>query len=65
MQMIEYSKRNLKYATKYMEALKEGSAARIFCEIPYSLAVATVHIIETGGQKLTRQQVMEICKVDA
>jgi farnesyl-diphosphate farnesyltransferase len=56
--MIEYSKRNLKYATQYMEALKEGSAARTFCEIPYSLAVATVHIIETGGQKLTRQQVM-------
>ena len=48
-----------------MESLGEGTAARTFSEIPYALAVATVHIIATGGQKLTRDQVKTICKVDA
>lgn len=63
--MIEYSQKNLKHAEKYMESLGEGTAARTFSEIPYALAVATVHIIATGGQKLTRDQVKTICKVDA
>jgi hypothetical protein len=46
-----------------MNSLGVGSAARIFSEIPYALAVATVNIIECGLPKLTRQQVMEICKI--
>lgn len=57
-QMIDYSKRNLKYAEQYMTALPQGSAARIFCEIPLGLAIATVNIIEMGGKKLSREQVM-------
>lgn len=56
--MIEYSKRNLKYAEDYMKDLPSGSAARIFCEIPLGLAIATVNIIEMGGKKLSREQVM-------
>ena len=52
--MIEYGKRNLKFAEKYMESLKEGTAARTFCEIPLALAQATIFIIETGGEKLNR-----------
>ena len=48
-----------------MESLKPGTAAHSFCEIPLALCLATVHIIESGGDKLTRQQVMKICKVDA
>lgn len=46
-----------------MKSLGEGTAARTFSEIPYALAVATVNIIEGGLPKLTRQQVMEICKI--
>lgn len=57
-QMIEYSRRNLAFATEYMSSLPENSAAKIFCEIPYALAVATVSIIEGGLPKLTREQVM-------
>lgn len=56
--MIEYSRRNLAFATEYMSSLPENSAAKIFCEIPYALAVATVSIIEGGLPKLTREQVM-------
>ncbi len=52
--MIEYSRRNLAHAEKYMESLGANSAARVFCEIPYALAVATVNIIEHGMPKLTR-----------
>ena len=47
--MIEYSQKNLKYADQYLSSLKEGSAARTFCEIPHALAVATVNIVSTGG----------------
>lgn len=65
MKMIEYSKANLAFAEEYMKSLKDNSAARTFCEIPYALAVATVSIIECGLPKLTRQQVMEICKIKA
>lgn len=61
--MIEYSRRNLGYAEEYIGSLGEGSAARAFCEIPYGLAVATLKIIEGGFAKLTREQVMEICKM--
>jgi hypothetical protein len=63
--MIAYSRRNLGYAEEYLKSLGEGTAARVFCEIPYALAVATVTIIEGGLPKLTRQQVMEICKINA
>lgn len=40
--MLNYSKKNLVYGTKYLASLKEGSAAKIFCEIPISLAEATL-----------------------
>lgn len=43
--MIEYSRKNLAYASEYLKSLKEGSAAKVFCEIPYALATATVSII--------------------
>ncbi len=63
--MIEYSRKNLSFAAEYLKSLAEGSAAKTFCEIPYALAVATVNIIEGGLPKLSRQQVIEICKVPA
>lgn len=63
--MINYSRKNLAYAEQYLSSLPEGSAAKTFCEIPYALAVATVSIIEGGLPKLSRQQVMEICKIKA
>ena len=43
--MIAYSKKNLEYAYRYMQSLKEGSAAHTFCSIPLALAAATVQII--------------------
>jgi hypothetical protein len=43
--MMAYSKRNLAYGEQYLKSLPEGSAARIFCEIPLGLALATVYII--------------------
>ena len=61
--MIAYSKKNLALAQKYMESLKPGTAAHTFCEIPLALALATINVIENGLGKLTRQQVLEICKV--
>lgn len=48
-----------------MKTLKPGSAAYTFCEIPLALAEATVAIIEQGLPKLSRQQVMDICKINA
>jgi hypothetical protein len=70
--MIDYSKKNLKMGHEYMKTLKPGTAAHTFCEIPLALAGATVTIIEQGLpkvnfslNKLTRQQVMEICKLNA
>jgi hypothetical protein len=70
--MIDYSQKNLKMAHQYMKTLKPGTAAHTFCEIPLALAEATVTIIEQGLpkvnfslKKLTRQQVMEICKLNA
>lgn len=61
--MLDYSRRNLKCGEMYMETLAEGSAARTFCEIPLALAQATVAVIGGGGLKLTREQVMQICKL--
>lgn len=52
--MIEYSRKNLAYAEEYMKSLPTSSAAFIFCEIPYQLALATVDVIEHGLPKLTR-----------
>ena len=47
-----------------MKTLKEGTAAYVFCEIPLALADATLTVKENGQAKLTREQVMEICKVE-
>jgi farnesyl-diphosphate farnesyltransferase len=61
--MIKYSKKNLELAQEYMKSLKPGTAAYTFCEIPLALALATLTIIENGQGKLTREQVLSICKV--
>jgi hypothetical protein len=39
-----------------------NASAFTFCAIPFSLAEATIGIIEEGADKLTREKVMEICK---
>ena len=53
------------FADEYMRHLPRGSVAKAFCEIPYDLATATIDSIERGLPKLTRQQVIEICKIPA
>ena len=61
--MMAYSKRNLELGTEYVKSLKPGTAAHTFCEIPLALALATLQVIGCGSGKLSREQVMEICKV--
>jgi len=58
-EMLQYTQRNLKLADAYIEDLKSGPAVE-FCKIPLALAKATVKIIASGGNKLTRAKVLEI-----
>ncbi|WP_435172220.1 squalene/phytoene synthase family protein [Paenibacillus glycanilyticus] len=57
--MLRYTRRNLKLADEYLADLKKGPA-RTFCQIPLSLAHATVNLIAVGGNKLTRDAVLKI-----
>ena len=62
--MKEYVNRNLKEGDAYLYSMPEGCNCRKFFELPIKLAVATMRVREEGQQKLTRQQVIEICKVE-
>jgi farnesyl-diphosphate farnesyltransferase len=57
--MIRYARKNLKIADEYVSELRQGPALE-FCRIPLALAHATVRLIESGGMKLSRANVMEI-----
>lgn len=35
---MEYCRKGLTYARKYMDSLKPGTAAYVFCELPLALA---------------------------
>lgn len=60
-EMLNYAKRNLKNATRYIEQLPAG-AIHNFCQIPLILANATLNTIVRGGDKLSRTNVMELVK---
>jgi farnesyl-diphosphate farnesyltransferase len=57
--MLNYAKRNLALADKYIESLKPGQI-RIFCEIPLSLAYSTLDALTEGKEKISRSDVNEI-----
>ncbi|MFD2117358.1 squalene/phytoene synthase family protein [Paenibacillus yanchengensis] len=58
-QMVQYTLRNLSVADEYVRELKEGQP-RTFCKIPLTLAHATVKLIKSGGNKLTRDTVLRL-----
>lgn len=58
-EMQQYTHRNLQIADSYIAELKDGPALK-FCKIPLALAHATVNLIASGGNKLTRDAVLKI-----
>ncbi|MGK7920651.1 MAG: squalene/phytoene synthase family protein [Trichodesmium sp.] len=57
--MQAYAQRNLLLADSYTNSLTSGPA-RNFCQIPLTLAHATLDILTMGQEKLTRSEVMEL-----
>ncbi|GGA28972.1 squalene/phytoene synthase family protein [Okeania sp. KiyG1] len=57
--MQVYAQRNLLLADSYTNSLPSGPA-RNFCQIPLTLAHATLDILTMGQEKLTRSEVMEL-----
>lgn len=55
-EMFSYARKNLALADAYSNQLPEGEIYT-FCKIPLLLAYATLQAIETGEEKLTRQDV--------
>jgi len=60
--MQDYALNNLKLAEDYVATLPEKSAAITFCKIPLALAVGTINVIQSGGEKLGRSDVLSIVK---
>jgi len=58
-EMFSYARKNLALADTYSNGLKAGQIYT-FCKIPLLLAYATLQAIETGQDKLTRQDVISI-----
>ncbi|MGF1492712.1 MAG: squalene/phytoene synthase family protein [Microcoleaceae cyanobacterium] len=58
-QMNEYAQRNLSMADRYVSALPNGPALD-FCQIPLALAHATLEVMATGQEKLSRTAVVEL-----
>ncbi len=58
-QVGAYARSNLALANEYLRDLAPGPA-RDFCKIPYDLACATLDVMETGRQKLSREDVLRI-----
>ena len=58
-QMFAYARHQISLADSYMGKLDRGAVYN-FCIIPLTLAKATLHEIEQGNEKLSRQQVEEI-----
>jgi farnesyl-diphosphate farnesyltransferase len=57
--MYNYAKRNLIEADAYTKALPPGPALD-FCQIPLTLAHATLEVMNGGLPKLSRHQVMNL-----
>lgn len=57
--MHQYARYNLSLADSYTKSLPKGPALR-FCQIPLTLAHATLEVLILGKPKLTRADVMEI-----
>jgi farnesyl-diphosphate farnesyltransferase len=57
--MLDYSRRHLKQADAYADALPDGPILE-FCRIPLVLAHATLEEVESGGLKLSRSAVMKL-----
>lgn len=54
-----YARRNLALADSYTASIPKGPA-RTFCQIPLSLAHATLHVLDLGAEKLSRDDVNAI-----
>ena len=57
--MFDYARYNLSLADSYTESLPKGPALS-FCQIPLTLAHATLDVMALGKPKLTRDQVMAL-----
>lgn len=58
--MMNYARRQLVHADRYMERLPRSSAAYDFCIIPLSLAKSTLAALEQGKEKLSRDDVKKV-----
>ena len=58
-EMFTYARKNLALADTYSDGLGAGQIYT-FCKIPLLLAHATLHAIEKGEEKLTRQDVIKL-----
>jgi len=57
--MMAYARQNLSLADQYTEELSPGPALT-FCRIPLALAHATLDVLERGGEKLSRMDVLRV-----
>lgn len=57
--MLEYAKRNLALADKYLENISQSTILN-FCKIPLALAHATLEALVSGKEKISRKDVGEI-----
>jgi farnesyl-diphosphate farnesyltransferase len=57
--MMSYARRNLSLADQYTNDLPRGPALT-FCRIPLALAHATLEVLERGGEKLSRMDVLRV-----
>lgn len=57
--MLMYARRNLELAKLYTQSLKSAPIFD-FCKIPLALAQATLNALESGQEKLSRNDVIEI-----
>lgn len=57
--MFDYARYNLSLADSYTKALPKGPALQ-FCQIPLTLAHATLEVMALGKPKLTRSDVMAL-----
>jgi farnesyl-diphosphate farnesyltransferase len=57
--MFDYARYNLSLADSYTKSLSKGPVLN-FCQIPLTLAHATLDVMMLGKPKLTRNQVMAL-----
>lgn len=60
-EMIAYARRNITLADQYLKSISDASdTIQDFCNIPLTLAKATLDAIESGDEKLSRFAVTEL-----